>query len=269
VAGQKDKHALTTQWASFEGATPEAAVSLKLPDIRILTASRHPHKLRTGHVRANRFVLTLRETIDVDAAREVLAQLVRIGVPNYYGEQRFGAGERNVARAYAMLRGESAPPRDHFERKLLMSALQSSLFNRWLATRIADGLFETAIHGDVWRKEETGGLFTDDDAASVQARMNAWEISPTGPMFGAKMRRAEHEADAREQAILASSGLDVDAFVRFAKYGEGTRRSARVRPIDCRCELDREENALRIAFELPSGAYATTVLREIMKTEPT
>jgi tRNA pseudouridine13 synthase len=266
VAGQKDKHALTTQWASFQGATPEAALGLALTDIRILEASLHPHKLRTGHVRANRFVLLVRDTTDVTSAREVLAHLERIGLPNYYGEQRFGVGERNVTRAYAMVRGEIAPPRDRFERKLLMSALQSALFNEWLALRIEDGLFESAVPGDVWRKESTGGLFTDDDAALSLQRMQAWEISPTGPMFGAKMRRPEGEADAREQAILARSGVDIDMLARHAKYGEGTRRSARVRPVDCSCELDQEGSALRLGFELPSGAYATTLLREVMKT---
>jgi tRNA pseudouridine13 synthase len=266
VAGQKDKHALTTQWASFQGASPEAALALALADIRILDASLHPHKLRTGHVRANRFVLLLRETTQVEVAREVLAHLERVGVPNYYGEQRFGIGERNIARGYAMLRGEMPPPRDRFERKLLMSSVQSALFNEWLALRIQDGLFEVAVPGDVWRKESTGGLFTDDDAALSQQRMQSWEISPTGPMFGSKMRRAEGEADAREQAILASSGIDEGALARHAKYGEGTRRSARVRPLDCSCELDRQAGALRLAFELPSGAYATTLLREIMKT---
>jgi tRNA pseudouridine13 synthase len=266
VAGQKDKHAVTTQWASFQGATPEAALGLALTDIRILEASPHPHKLRTGHVHANRFVLLIREATDVAGTREVLAHLERIGLPNYYGEQRFGVGERNVTRAHAMLRGEMPAPRDRFERKLLMSALQSALFNEWLALRIQDGLFESAVPGDVFRKESTGGLFTDADTALSLRRMQAWEISPTGPMFGAKMRRPEGEADAREQAILARSGVDIDMLTRHAKYGEGTRRSARVRPVDCSCELDRENGALRLSFELPSGAYATTLLREVMKT---
>jgi tRNA pseudouridine13 synthase len=267
VAGQKDKRALTTQWASFQGASPEAALALVLPDIRILDASLHPHKLRTGHVRANRCVLLVRETTEIAAAREVLAQLEQCGVPNYYGEQRFGVGERNVTRAFAMLRGEIAPPRDRFERKLLMSSLQSSLFNEWLALRIQDGLFERAIPGDVWRKESTGGLFTDENAELSLQRMQAWEISPTGPMFGAKMRRAEGEADAREQSVLERSGIDAEALARNAKYGEGTRRTARVRPLDCSCELDVAAAAIRLRFELPSGAYATTLLREIMKTD--
>ena len=266
VAGQKDKHAVTTQWASFPDATPETALALALPDIRILAAVPHPHKLRTGHVHANRFVLLIRDSRAVDTAREVLAELDRVGVPNYYGEQRFGQAERNVVRARAMLLGETAPPRDRFERKLLMSALQSALFNEWLAARIRDGLYESTLLGDVLRKETTGGLFINDNAADAVRRMQAWEISPTGPMFGVKMMPAMAEAGLREQTILSGSGIGPDAWARHAKYGEGTRRTARIRPTDC--EVDCEGDALRLRFELPSGAYATTVLREIMKPDP-
>jgi tRNA pseudouridine13 synthase len=165
-----------------------------------------------------------------------------------------------------MLLGETAPPRDRFERKLLMSAFQSALFNEWLARRINDGLYESAIPGDVLRKETSGGLFINDDAAAAMQRMQAWEISPTGPMFGSKMLPASGEAGAREQMILTDSGIGMDALTRHAKYGEGTRRSARIRPTQC--EVACEADALCLRFELPSGAYATTVLREIMKPDP-
>ena len=266
VAGQKDKHALTTQWASFPGATRERALGLSLEAIRVLDAAPHPHKLRTGHVRANRFVLLIRGATAEAEARELAADLSRVGVPNYYGEQRFGAGERNVARAHAMLRGENIP-RDHFERKLLMSALQSALFNDWLAARIDDGLYDKPITGDVLRKEDSGGLFTTDDDQDAHRRMEAWEISPTGPMFGVKMRRAEGAAGSREQTILERSGVDMDMLARGAKYGEGTRRVARV-PLR-ECEIRLEPEGMRLAFELPSGAYATAVLRELMKPHVT
>lgn len=264
VAGQKDKHAVTTQWASFERVTADAALRLEVPNVRVLTAAPHPHKLRTGHVRANRFELIIREASDLDAAREVIAQLQRDGVPNYYGEQRFGVGDRNVARACAMLRGE-ARVRDRFERKMLMSALQSSLFNRWLAQRVTERLYAEPVLGDLLRKEETGGLFINQDNAEAQRRMQAWEVSATGPMFGASMRRAEAEAAVREQAIFDASGLTEEMFAAHAKAGEGTRRAARVRLTDC--EVERVEVGLRIRFELPSGAYATTVLREVMKSD--
>jgi len=265
VAGQKDKHAITTQWASFERVQPDAALKLEVPNVRVLAAVPHPHKLRTGHVRANRFELIIRDATDLDAANEVIAHLSADGVPNYYGEQRFGVGERNVARATAMLRGETRPPRDRFERKLLMSALQSSLFNRWLAQRVSENLYARPVLGDLLRKEDTGGLFINQDNDDALRRMQAWEISATGPMFGASMRRAEADAALREQAVFESSGLTDDMFVAHAKLGEGTRRAARVRLHDC--EVERIDVGLRLRFELPAGAYATTVLREVMKSD--
>jgi tRNA pseudouridine13 synthase len=265
VAGQKDKHAVTTQWASFERAEPDAALRLEVPNVRVLAAVPHPHKLRTGHVRANRFELIIRDATDLDAAREVITALQQDGVPNYYGEQRFGVGERNVARACAMLRGEARAPRDRFERKMLMSALQSSLFNRWLAARVTEQLYARPVLGDLLRKEDTGGLFINQDNDEALRRMQAWEVSATGPMFGASMRPAEAEALAREQAVFESSGLTEAMFAAHAKSGEGTRRAARVRLTDC--EVERADVGLRLRFELPSGAYATTVLREVMKPD--
>lgn len=265
VAGQKDKHAVTTQWASFERAEPDAALRLEVPNVRVLAAVPHPHKLRTGHVRANRFDLIIRDASDLDAAREVLAHLQRDGVPNYYGEQRFGIGERNVARACAMLRGEARAPRDRFERKMLMSALQSSLFNQWLAARVTEQLYARPVLGDLLRKEDTGGLFINQDNDEALRRMQAWEVSATGPMFGASMRHAEAEALLRERQVFERSGLTDAMFAAHAKSGEGTRRAARVRLTDC--EVERTNVGLRLRFELPAGAYATTVLREVMKPD--
>jgi tRNA pseudouridine13 synthase len=265
VAGQKDKHAITTQWASFERASPEAALGVALPNLRVLAAVPHPHKLRTGHLRANRFVIVIREASDYEHAQAVLRQLEVDGVPNYYGEQRFGAGERNVARAQAMLLGQAPMPRDRFERKMLMSALQSSLFNEWLALRVTDGLYAQPILGDLLRKEDSGGLFINQDNADAMRRMQAWEISATGPMFGASMRRPEAEADTREQAVFQRSGLTQEVLAAHAKLGEGTRRAARVRIAEPQVEAVAE--GLRLSFELPSGAYATTLLREVMKND--
>ncbi len=266
VAGQKDKHAVTTQWASFTGTTPEAALALELPGIRVLEASRHTNKLRTGHLRGNRFELRLRETTRADVVTEVMTELARIGAPNYYGEQRFGIGEKNVERALAFVVGQSAPPRDHFQRKLLFSALQSALFNAWLADRIRCGSYEAPLLGDLLRKEDSGGIFLNEDQPAAEQRMRVWEVSPTGPMFGVKMKMPEGQPLEHERAILESSGLTMEVLGRHARLGEGTRRSARVRPNAVR--VCAEEDAVVVAFELPPGAYATAVLREVMKEDP-
>lgn len=266
-AGTKDRRAVTTQWASFEGARPEAVAGVELEGIRILAHALHPSKLRTGHLHGNRFTLLLR---DVPAERDadvsaVLDRLVAHGMPNYFGEQRFGRDGDNVARAVEWLSGRMPAPRDPFERRMLASSLQSELFNRCVADRVSRGELGRVFHGDLCRKEDTGGLFTAEDVVSEQARADAFAISPTGPMFGPEMRWPNHEARAREEELLAQSGLAPDVLARLGKHAPGTRRVVRVRP--GAVSVARVEGGLELAFTLPSGAYATCLVREILKNE--
>jgi tRNA pseudouridine13 synthase len=266
-AGLKDRHAVTTQWASFFHADAALAQGLELPGIRVLEAVPHPHKLRTGHLHANRFRIRLRDA-GPDAlpiARELLAELLTAGTPNYYGEQRFGQDAQNVGDALRWLRDGGPAPRDPWKRKLLVSAWQSALFNRWLGERVERGELGRAIAGDLMRKEDSGGLFVSEDQGDAQRRLDAWAISPTGPMFGLRMRWPAQEAERIERALWAELGLPDEALSRVSKLAEGTRRVARVRPEAL--EVDAEGPDLLLAFSLPKGAYATVILRELMKPD--
>lgn len=266
VAGMKDRHAITRQWISLPPpTTPEAIRALALDDITILDAVRHNHKLRTGHVRANRFVLRVRETTDgVARARAILDRLqAPPGAPNWYGEQRFGKYGDNAARGRALLAGE-ARSRDRRMDRFLISALQSELFNAWLVARIGDGLYTRVLAGDILHKVG-GGLFTCDDPATDEARLAAGEVVITGPMFGASMRQPTGEPAAREEAVLAAAGIEREAFARVAAIAEGTRRDASIAVREVRVSGDA--STLEVAFALPAGAYATAVMREVMKTQ--
>lgn len=270
VAGMKDRHAVTRQWMSVPCRDDARARALGdgVEGVRILTITRHGNKLRTGHLRGNRFVLRLRgvpEGREPEAAL-VLARLARDGVPNYYGEQRFGREARNAADARRFIVDGERPPRDAFRRKLLVSALQSELFNEVLAARIRDGLLARAVDGDLLRKEDTGGLFTTDDHADAEARVAAFEVSATGPMFGARMRWPEREARAREEGVLREAGLTEEHLERFARDGEGTRRPLRIQPSDAEAEVAAPGEVV-LRFTLPKGAYATVLVREITKTD--
>ena len=265
-AGLKDKVAVTTQWLSFPIAQDPDPRALEADGLRVLEVSRHANKLRPGHVRANRFRIAVRGG-DLSRASPCAEALGVRGLPNFFGPQRFGLEGRNAAVGRALLLGERTPEavraaRDRFLRRLSISAYQAELFNRWLATRMADGLFAAALAGDVMKKLDTGGLFTCDDPAQDGPRVARFEISPAGPMFGHKLRPAAGEALAREERLLADEGIALADFARGGGEAEGTRRAARLR---VEVALEPLEDGYAAAFELPKGSYATIALRELMK----
>jgi tRNA pseudouridine13 synthase len=275
VAGMKDRHAVTRQWLSLPPPVqPEAVQALALDDVAIVEVARHPHKLRTGHVRGNRFQLRVRGVTPdsegaVARAQAILARLAQApGAPNWYGEQRFGRDGDNAARGRAIVNGEGFP-RDRKLARLLVSALQSELFNQWLTARMADGLYATVLAGDVLHKVG-GGMFTCEDPALDTPRLAAGEIVVTGPMFGDSMRAAPDGTPAaeREAAILTAAGLARDSFSAVRAIAEGTRRDATIHvaaPTVTKIDNAGTEPAIEVTFSLPAGAYATAVMRELMK----
>ncbi|HEY5938972.1 MAG TPA: tRNA pseudouridine(13) synthase TruD [Kofleriaceae bacterium] len=267
VAGMKDRHAVTTQWLSLPPpVTPEAAQALALDNIRVLEAVRHPHKLRTGHVRANRFRLRVRDVGPdaVDRARAILERLAEApGAPNWYGEQRFGRDGDNATRGRDLVAGTRRRGDRRMDR-LMVSALQSELFNQWLAARLADGLYREAIAGDLLHKVG-GGLFGCEEPAVDTARIAAGVVIPTGPMFGVAMRGAAAGtlAATREAAILDAAGLTLESFATVRAIAEGTRRDAAIAVGEV--AVSGHDSTVEVAFVLPGGAYATAVMREVMK----
>jgi len=271
-AGMKDRHAVTVQTASFPGGDAARFATLALEGITVRAAVPHRHKLRTGHLRGNRFVLVLRS---VEGAAEALARcqavaetLAAQGVANYYGSQRFGRGGDNEARARRWLVEGGRAPRDATERKMLASALQSAVFNRWLSARVAAGELGRYVDGDLaTRHGPTGeGRPWAIDPAEAQGFYDARDVSPTGPMVGPKMPWPTGEALRREEALLVEDGLTVAHFAAAGSLAEGTRRAARIFPEGLSVALAGDD-ALRFEFVLPPGAYATVVMREFVKNQ--
>ncbi len=265
TAGLKDRRAVTRQWLSLPARAAAALDTFEQPGIRLLRAERHTNKLKTGHLRGNRFGLRLRElsAADRDAVVQRAEQLAVSGVPNYFGPQRFGRGGDNEVEGRAVLRGHG---RRHDRRGLrfVLNAVQSGLFNDVLALRIRRELFDKVLAGDVLIKTDSGGRFVCQEPAVDQARADRLEVHPSGPMFGPRMRWPEGEPAALESQVLADSGLSDADWRRFAKLTPGTRRPLRFVLADLRCE---EENGdLWLRFTLPAGAYATAVLGELVET---
>ena len=273
-AGMKDRHAVTTQWASFPCPAGREIAEAALADIErveVLRVARHMNKLKTGHLRGNRFTIGLRE-LDPEALSQVEADLSAIkrdGVPNAFGSQRFGRDGDNPERAIAFLSGAERAPRSKKLRRLLFSALQSKLFNLVLDKRVADGSWIEPIEGDLAQKHDSGGVFRVGAADLEDARTRArrGELSPTGPMFGAKMRKPEGLAADIEAEVLAT--LDDPALLsQHKRLGQGARRALRLPVEDMRWELATKGNGvLRVSFVLPKGGYATTVLSTVCSLE--
>jgi len=265
-AGLKDRRAVTRQWLSFQCPTTPSPESIDVPGVRVLSISRHANKLRTGHLRGNRFRLRLSAVPEGQerSVEEALTHLQSAGMPAYFGTQRFGFGGKNLSSAYAWIVGGERAPQKPFLRKLFVSALQGALFNAWLGERIENKTFGSALLGDLMRKEDTGGVFLCEDPSVDGSRIERWEISATGPMFGARMKAPAHEALARESEQLARYGVTMEHFSRVERFGEGTRRPARVRPDQV--SVERAGPDLLLNFGLPRGAYATELVSELLKT---
>ena len=330
-AGLKDARAVTRQGISILGTTPEAVMGLRLPDVQILWAARHHNKLRLGHLAGNRFAIKIREVTPTDVVklRLVIDVLERRGMPNYFGEQRFGRRGDNAALGAALIRNDDEallhhllgapdssadepdalrartafdagnldlamklfPRRSGMERRVLarliktqkpgaavrtiderlrrlwVSALQSAIFNDVLTKRLET--IDKLFMGDIACKE-SGACFPVVDVAAEQPRCDAFEISPTGPLVGYRVRWPEGEPLAIEQAALAAVDLKPEAFRSAGRHKvKGARRALRVRPKDVQLEggVDTNGPYITVAFTLPAGSYATMFLRELMKSD--
>jgi len=156
---------------------------------------------------------------------------------------------------------------NHTLRKLYLSSFQSELFNRIVADRIDS--IDKLEPGDVAWKHANGACFLVEDAEVEQPRCDSFEISPTGPIFGRKMKRPTGQPDETEQAVLLESGLTVDSIdSKGSGKLDGARRPMRVPLRDAAVSAGRDERGeyLELSFFLPPGSYATNALREVTKT---
>lgn len=295
-AGLKDKYAVTTQVFSVEGVPPEQVLELTLPALEILWAERHAHKLRVGHLRGNQFQITLRDVPPTALlfVEEKMAQLATEGVPNRFGTQRFGNKHDShlIGRAlikseweealHYVLSDETTQSIDfakqvkrkkekgtleeavacipHRLRKLYLSAYQAYLFNCILEKRMSN--LGQLWDGDIAIKHSNGAPFLVENAKVEQPRVDMFEISPSGPIFGYKMRRPAGEVLALEMELLAAEGVKFEAFRKVA----GIRLPGTRRPLRMLMELHQVTSVdvgLRLCFTLPAGSYATVVLDEL------
>lgn len=260
-AGMKDRHAVTRQTFSVQlaGKPDPDWSTFSHAEVKVLAATRHSRKLKRGALRGNRFVLVLRDMQgDRSVAEQVLQQIAARGVPNYYGEQRFGREGGNVAQARAMFGGRRV---DRDKRSFLLSAARSHIFNSVLAARVERGAWDTPLDGEIWSLAGSRSWFGPEPFTDILAeRLARADIHPSGPLWGQGEPPSQGEAGALERELGAAND-DLVAGLVAARMDQ-ERRPLRLLPKDLRWHW-QDDDALELSFELPAGAYATVVVREL------
>lgn len=269
LAGLKDRFAVTRQWFSVDLAGQEPPNWDALGDqivgqqqLKVLQAQRHGKKLRKGALRGNFFQLMLRHVEgDPQQLEQRLEGVKRGGVPNYFGEQRFGRGGGNVARALQMFRGEYRP-RSRHERGLLLSAARSELFNQVCAARVLEGSWNRAVDGDIYALAGSRAWFHQERVdQEIVRRIEEQDIHPTAPLWGDGPLETTGEAKAFELSAL-SGGEELMQGLEQARMKQD-RRPLRLTPKEMSWSWV-DSQTLELHLWLPAGSYATVVLRELV-----
>lgn len=267
-AGRKDKHAVTEQWFGIHkpGKLEYDWQQFELSGTEVLKAVRHNKKLRTGVLKSNQFELVLRDLSGSDGIEERLVHIKQNGVPNYFGQQRFGdsryhSAGGNLALAEKMLAGESI--RNRNKRSMAISALRSWLFNEFVSARIGDGHFGAPIEGDVFSLQGSNSFFVSEEIdETLKDRLTKGDVFVSAPLWGGGELASNGAANTYEQQLASRYKAQCQMLEQLGLKQE--RRSIHLRPQNMTWELEQSNLVLR--FELPSGSFATSVVREIINT---
>jgi tRNA pseudouridine13 synthase len=264
-AGLKDRHAVTTQWFSLLMTGKAAPDWSALPgdQIEVLAANRHRRKLRIGALRGNRFRIVLREvSTDRSALETRLQQLREAGMPNYFGEQRFGHDYQNLHQ-FGQVLSTDRRRMDRKLRGLLISAARSQLFNEVLAERIDNASWDRPMTGEYFMLDGSRSGFADDPTDSaLEERCRTQDIHPSGPLWGRGLPLVSADAAQLEQTVLAPFEAWRNGLEHLGLMQE--RRPLRVRLEALRWQFLGEAE-LALSFFLPAGSFATVLLRELLE----
>ncbi|MEZ6043311.1 MAG: tRNA pseudouridine(13) synthase TruD [Planctomycetaceae bacterium] len=277
IAGQKDRHAVTRQFVSVHRNCEPRLSQLESDDLTILSVTAHQNKLRTGHLKGNRFSIVLRsenkpfEQNSVERLQNALASISNRGFASTFGTQRFGFDGETLKTGLCFLRGQFSKKRwpyhqQRFMSRFVVSAVQSAAYNLVLHDRILNQQIESPVSGDiVIRKQGSRPFEFNMDMPTEPGQVTADEtrLIPAGPMFGNRMLAAKASARAYELRALECLGIQESMFTRQAKFCPGTRRIAIEFPENVQVH-SVEGGHVRLEFELRSGVYATTLLRELI-----
>lgn len=306
-AGIKDTKAVTEQTISIHLPEGRDQPSVDDDRIDVLWTDRHGNKLRRGHLDGNRFVVRIREVnpLKVTIAWNRLQAMAEQGVPNAFGPQRFGrVGDNHLLARMLLLEdwdglaacladgrggrlessirrslGDGSSPARACRlipgrmRRFWNDSLQSAIFNAVLTARMDRGDWARPVVGDmVWNHDTRRTfLFQEEDRhdEATMRRIEEGALVPTGPMWGRAMRSPADDVAAFEQEVIDGIDPELAGLLVDAGRSKGTRRPLAVRLTHpaAQSEMDQHGGCIMVQFELPPGAYATSVLRELIGAE--
>lgn len=282
-AGLKDKNAMTKQYISIHKKHEEALEKFEHESIKIISKTYHNNKIKIGHLKGNRFYIILKKVNPTNGQKidEALKNIKNLGMPNFFGYQRFGNDGDNHILGEQIAKGEKKE-RNPKIKTLLISAYQSHLFNLWLSRRLEINTlvnsFEVSeiesvlnmpndevkklkmqthpfklISGDIMEHYPYGRLFDFDGSEEDVIRFLERNISVTGLLCGSKVKVAE--------GIAGTIEKDFNDTIK----AEGSRRFAWVYPTEIEGRYKPIEAHYELNFTLPKGSYATVLIEEIAK----
>ncbi|HAT6339781.1 TPA: tRNA pseudouridine(13) synthase TruD [Legionella pneumophila subsp. pneumophila] len=263
-AGLKDKQALTTQWLSVHapGEIIDGIETLEAPGWRILECTRHNKKLKPGFLSGNHFIITLRNVSDESDLIHRIEQIKFKGVPNYFGEQRFGRDGGNLIKAEEIL-VQGRKVKDRFLKGMYFSAARSWLYNLILSRRVKESSWNLPLLGDVIQLVGSNSIFVNDKSMDEQLlqRIGEKDVSPASPLPG------------RSKNLVKGTALQIinDVYEEWSAWLDGLEKNgleeawrANILYAE-QIEYRINQGTVELSFVLPAGAYATVVLRELVQ----
>ena len=261
-AGLKDRNAVTQQW--FGVHLPGMQVLAEWPineQFKVLEHTFNSRKLRVGAIESNFFRLRISDLkADAHRLQQRLAVIAEQGVPNYFGEQRFGRNGNNLHMAQALL--VDAQRFKKADQSMTISAARSYVFNQVLDQRIQSGLFNRVQAGDALMLDKTKSLFVaaPEDLSDLQQRLDSGDCHTSCVMPGTGQGLATGAALEWEHAQLEPYADWLSGLERLRVCS--SRRASRLLLEEFHWQFDGDD--LLLEFKLPTGAYATSVLREFL-----
>lgn len=268
-SGQKDRKAITSQWFSVPIGNDRDKLIKTIEDfvsdhsqLELITLSAQPNKLKRGVHRANRFQIRVRNFSGNKAGMELrLRTINREGAPNYFGPQRFGRGGNNLSAAGNLFQGGKFKL-NRIARGMALSAARSWVFNQVLSERLARWNWNDPILGDAMQLDGNNAYFIHDGSdLSVVDRIARHDLHPTGPLWGQGEVPTKGEVAKFESEVVGNIPILPEGLARFGMRQQ--RRALRLIPHELTWNFE-QGNELRLEFVLPSGSFATALLREIL-----